>query len=122
MGVAKIPPRVTRAVVEARVKVEFPNADIIDVLAMLDRYGTGPHEREVHRVHMALLKLSHGVTSELDVLVGMAKTDYRDILAYAEYPAQMALGWRKADGSNSEALDRAIEADEQQYRAWRDKS
>ena len=88
---------------------------------MLDLYGTKAHETEVDRVHMALLKLSNGVKSELDALVGMAKTDYRDILAYAEYPAQMSLGLRKADGSNAEAVERAIQSDEQQYRAWLDR-
>jgi hypothetical protein len=61
------------------------------------------------------------VKSELDALVGMAKTDYRDILAYAEYPAQMSLGLRNADESNAAAITRTIEADEKQYRAWLDR-
>jgi hypothetical protein len=119
MRIENDPARPTRAEVEARVRIEFPHGDFAEVLEILDRYGTMPHEKEVDRVHLALLKLSHGVMSELEDLVGMAKTDYRDILACGEYPAQMALGWRKADGSNSEALDRAKKSDLKQYSDWR---
>lgn len=47
---------------------------------------------EPERVAVACLKLSNGDLARLERLVSSAITDYRDILASAEYPRQMRLG------------------------------
>ena len=111
-------PRPTRVAVEARASSEFPDANLAEIMAVLDRYGVQPHETEIRRVHMALLKLSEGRRDVLESGVETAKADYRDVLAYAEYPAEMALPALKADGSNAKAIDLARRADKKQYRDW----
>ena len=87
-------------------------------MAVLDQYGTEPHEAETDRVHMALLKLSNGRKELLVRGVEAAKADYRDVLAYAEYPAAMAIPPLKSDGSNAREIGRARRADAEQYREW----
>jgi len=58
------------------------------VLALLDTYGVEPHEREVHRVHLALLKLGQSSEEKLKGYISIAKRDYRDILLWADRPAE----------------------------------
>jgi len=115
-------PLQTRATVEARARKDFPDADVADIMAVLDRYGVQPHEREVPRVQMAILKLSEGDIDALAREVAAAKADYRDVLAYAEYPAEMALGPFTVDGSVAREIALARQADKKQYREWRDKT
>ncbi len=51
----------------------------------LDRFtGRGGATRE--RVHRAILKLTDGSFEDLKRLVDLALTDYRDVIAPAEYP------------------------------------
>lgn len=111
-------PQLTRLDVEARARMEFPGAELADVLAVLYQYGREPHEGEVHRVHMALLKLSHGRMDLLVSAVKLANRDYRDVLAAAEYPAEMALRPLAADRSNAKEISQARRADREQYREW----
>ena len=113
-------PLQTRATVEARARQDFPDADVAEIMAVLDRYGVRPHEREIPRVQMAILKLAAGDRDALEGEVETAKIDYRDVLAYAEFPAEMALGFA-ADGSNAQVA-RAREADKAQYREWWEKA
>lgn len=47
---------------------------------------------ESDRVAVACLRLSDGDLARLERLIGAAITDYRDVLAWAEYPRQMRLG------------------------------
>jgi len=54
------------------------------VLAALDLYGIASHERERERVQLAILTLAAGDKDALARLVQVAKTDYRDILAWHE--------------------------------------
>jgi hypothetical protein len=82
---------------------------------LLESYGAAPHEREPVRVRVAALKLSKGGLSELERVIGYARRDYRDVLAWAEYPAEMAVPtWRMPahDVAQIRAADRA------QYLAW----
>jgi hypothetical protein len=84
-------------------------------LALLERYGVAPHEREVIRVRVAVLKLSEGRLTELERLIARARRDYRDVLAWAEYPAELVQPtWRLPDSdvARLRAVDRA------QYVAW----
>lgn len=111
-------PLQTRATVESRARKDFPDADPAEILAVLDRYGVRPHETEVHRVQMAILKLAKGDRDALEGEVDAAKVDYRDVLAYAEYPAEMALGPVALDASSAHEIARARHADKAQYREW----
>lgn len=58
-----------------------------EALAWSDRYGTAPHEPEVHRVHIAILEAADGRLSRLPYFVACAKIDYRDVLTGARLPA-----------------------------------
>lgn len=97
---------------------DFAHDDVDGILAVLDRYGVRPHEAEIHRVHMAILKLSDGDRALLESDVETAKRDYRDVLAYAEYPAEWALGASRTDTTRARELAQARRDDEEQYRAW----
>jgi hypothetical protein len=72
-----------------KIKKLWPDADPQEILDLLNEYGTGKYETGAERVQLAILKLSRGDRERLPELVKMAKTDFRDILAYAEYPEEM---------------------------------
>ena len=58
----------------------FGEAGYQEALALVDQYGTEPHEREVNRVKRAILELSDGKKTRLPYFVQCAKIDYRDVL------------------------------------------
>lgn len=68
----------------AAVQAAFPRGDAPSILVALDGYGSAPHESEVARVRLAIVALSEGNEEKLRHLVQVAKTDYRDILAWAQ--------------------------------------
>src|SRR2546423_38595 len=70
--------------VEAAAKMLFPLSDTSTILSIVDLYGTEPHERERERVQLAIIALSQGNEEKLRELVKTAKTDYRDVLSWAE--------------------------------------
>jgi hypothetical protein len=74
----------TRGDVIAAVHARFPGRDAATVLAVLDTYGTEPSERERERVQLAIIALCEGSEEKLGYLVRTAKTDYRDILCWAQ--------------------------------------
>jgi hypothetical protein len=88
-----------------------------EVLQILDRFGVDPHETEQARVQLAILKLSGGDKGELSRQVAAAKSDFRDLLAYAEYPEQMASGGL-AFPANLKRLRQIEEQDREQYLNW----
>jgi hypothetical protein len=63
----------------------FPDEDSGEIIGMLESYGSGNYENEVHRVRLGVLKLSQGRKDKLVQMIKLAKTDYRDILFAAEY-------------------------------------
>lgn len=50
----------------------------------LYRYGMEPHEKEVDRVRLAAVRLSHGNLDRLERFIDATKKDYRDVLMWAE--------------------------------------
>ncbi|TFH35211.1 MAG: hypothetical protein E4G99_07810 [Anaerolineales bacterium] len=74
-------------------------------------------DKEPPRVHLAILKLSEGDPLKLLQYIEAARIDYRDVLAWAEYPAQMSSG---ATYYNTavEVYEAILEADRQQYQSW----
>jgi hypothetical protein len=81
------------------------------VMAILQSYGADMWQHESLRVRMACLKLAGGKMADLSKYVGDARADYRDVLAWAEYPAYM-----RARGP--EEQEQAIDADWQQLQNW----
>jgi hypothetical protein len=87
--------------------------------AILDGYGSDGSDREPERVHLAILKLAGPDLEAIKRNVGYALTDYRDVLAWAEYPnAIKNHSWRLADGSPEKI--RLNAADRRQYQDWLD--
>jgi hypothetical protein len=84
-------------------------------LQVLESYGAATHEREPVRVRIAAIKLSAGKLSELEHVMVHARQDYRDVLAWAEFPDELVQPtWRLP-------ADRVAEiraADRAQYLAW----
>ena len=70
---------------------------------------------EADRVALACLKLSGGDPVKLKAAVDAALLDYRDVLAWAEYPRQMRLG----PNAPADAVQRARREDAEEYRRWR---
>lgn len=84
---------------------------------LLEGYGSAAHEREAERVRLAILKLAGADLDRLRRHVEMAKGDYRDVLAWAEYPAQSrSQSWRLPPKERA----RLVEQDRAQYQAWLD--
>ncbi len=73
----------TRDDVVSRAHALFGATHAAQALALVDEYGTQSHEREVHRVQLAILDLSDGKMSRLPYFVQCAKIDYRDVLTGA---------------------------------------
>ena len=103
--------------VHTKIRRVFPRSDPQEMLALLDRYGVESHEQERDRVHLAILKLSDEEDlTEPTRYVEIAKRDYRDVLAWAEYPGQMRT---PTHAVRSPEQQRAIvRADREQYEAW----
>ena len=104
-----------RALVIAKISRIFPQRQTSEVLEILDRYGLSEHERERERVQLAILKLcDEDGKGDPAAYVETAKKDYRDVLAWAEYPNQMKAS-PNVDGERRAAL---VALDRAQYLAW----
>lgn len=79
-------PTVTCADVEHVVRRDFLPDQVPEVLAILNEYGTERWHHEPCRVRLAALKIAAGRLEELRTQIKIAKCDYRDVLASAEYP------------------------------------
>ncbi|MDQ3063971.1 MAG: hypothetical protein M3R14_14090 [Acidobacteriota bacterium] len=98
----------------------FPNKEQEKIMAILVLYGKESYECETERVQIAVLKLSDGDLEKLRENVDAAKNDYRDILAFAEYPEQMSRDtWKMSD---KEEVKRIQERDRLQYLNWLNKN
>ena len=110
-------PDVTESDVVRVVQRDFPNKQFDDAISILNEYGTEEWHRSVNRVHIAALKLADGDLQALRREIDAAKRDYRDVLAYAEYPEYM----QKVSPSckiAEEERERIIHSDWMQYQNW----
>ncbi len=82
--------------------------------ASLVSYLAEPSGHSPERVALAILKLSEGDLSALLTAIESARQDPRDVLAWAEYPAEMGLD---AAASTQERQD-ARRRDKEQYSRW----
>ena len=101
-----------------KIKKMWPDADPHEILDLLNAYGMESYETGRTRVQLAILKLSEGNRDRLPTLVRMAKADWRDVLAYAEYPEEMRTGpIEMRDMTQSEA-QAVRQRDKEQYQKW----
>ncbi len=78
-----------RAIVKKKIREYWPD-DVDSVTAVLDRYGESSLTEESRaRVQLAVLKLADGSRDALQDYVEMAKQDYRDVIALAEFTREM---------------------------------
>jgi len=72
-------------------------------------------------VRLAILKLSDGQLARLSEMVVAAKRDYRDVLMWAEYPAEGQALWAAASDLSAderEELEKLRTEDRRQYEEW----
>jgi hypothetical protein len=104
----------SRELVRSKIEQVFPEEAEAEVLRLLDLYGVQPHEPERERVQLAILKLSDGDKEQLRLAVSDAKMDFRNVLAWAEYPEQMR-GEASVDSGSLRSIE---QQDRQQYLDW----
>ena len=110
--------RITRGKVLEKVAQYWHDADPQEIMNILDKYGAESYERGRARVQLAILKLSEGGRDRLEDLVRMAKMDYRDVLAYAEYPEEMRIGFLGMSQLPAEEVKAVRQRDREQYLEW----
>jgi hypothetical protein len=108
----------TRELVMKKAKDVFPKEDTAKIMSILDQYGTDSYERERERVQIAILKSSKGEMKDLEEGVKAAKQDYRDVLAWAEYPLEMKT---EAGTLDAQKAKEVREKDRKQYLEWLNK-
>ena len=93
----------------------FQDAQVrAEVLTLLETYGEEDYENEISRVKLAILKLAGSDLNEISKYTLMAKQDYRDVLAWAEYPRQSE-NWSVSD---SQRKNKLIQADREEHQKW----
>lgn len=105
-------PKITAEHVERVLRRDFANS-LESARALLNLYGNETWQPETDRVRLACLKLAAGNIKTLESAVNNACVDYRDVLAWAEYPASVRM-----DGANLAEKKQATEADWKQYQDW----
>ena len=74
-------------ILRQKVVEQFPEEDPGKILAELNEYESTSATGRL-RVRLAILKLSQGNVDKLREYVAVARTDYRDVLFWAETPEQ----------------------------------
>jgi hypothetical protein len=100
------------------VRREFAEERFGVVMTVLNEYGMETWEREKPRVQLAALKLSNGNLKALKRHITLAKQDYRDVLAAAEYPEYSTTGMFHVRELSAQAQRRIIDSDWEQYETW----
>ena len=107
--------------VHDKVRKFWPN-DIDRVLAQLETLRNPElSAQSLARIQLAVLKLSEGSDEQLQQNIAAATRDYRDVIAYAEYPKNMAANHlNHFDLTDEEASElKAIrKSDREQYQTW----
>lgn len=104
-----------KTLLECKLAAMFPDAFTRRrVHRILQNYGNQRHEREPDRVRLAILKLAGADLQSVEKYTGYACADYRDVIAWAEYPRQ-ARQWEMPAG---DAKQKMIEADLAEYEDW----
>jgi len=110
--------RNSRSQVLQKVWKYWPKKDPREIMKILDQYGERSFETGVERVQLGILKLCNGDLDQLEELVQMAKADFRDILAYAEYPEELNEGFVRMGKKSEEEAKEIRQRDIKQYLDW----
>ena len=108
-------PGVTAADVNRIVSRDFPPGTRARVMAALEEYGRESWHNDIDRVRVALLKLAGGDLARLRLHLDVAKTDFRDVLAAAEYPLYSLRPFDEMPDADREQI---IASDWAQYQEW----
>jgi len=111
-------PTVTAEDVARVVRRDFPAERIAEVFTILDEYGTERWHSEAPRVRLAALKLAAGSIEQLRNEIETAKRDYRDVLAWAEYPEYSKDMPHIHEQRSEDERQRIMDADLSQYQDW----
>jgi hypothetical protein len=76
---------------------------------------------EAHRVRAAVLKLASGSLERLRRALATATTDYRDVIAPAEYPEYLRHSYAEIRALAAAEVEAIRARDWRQYREWFDK-
>ncbi len=100
---------------ERKIPEEFPDpAEARRAAEILAAYEPVGHRERPDRIRLAALYLAGGSLERLAAMVDLARVDYRDVLAGAEYRAYVALPL-DASAADKQA---AIEVDGTRYGTW----
>ncbi len=113
-------PRISREKVLKKIAQYWPELDPQLILNILEEYGVESYEREQSRVQLAIIKLSEGDRGQLEEYVSLAKTDYRDVLAYAEYPEEMKTSYKEMRQISAAKTKALRQRDREHYLKWID--
>ena len=109
-------PEVTDDDVQRVALRDFGKEHVSLAISILEEYGRQDPNQPKARVRLAILKLADGHLDRLLDLTQVAITDFRDVLALAEYPRYYREVW---GGNATEEGKRAIvEDDWRQYHEW----
>jgi hypothetical protein len=108
---------VTGADLDRLIRREFLPEQVERVRDILGGYGSGPGQREPDRVRIAVLKLSRGDLERLEHFAAVAASDYRDVLAFAEYPSYFGT----SPSADDDGLQQLVDDDWRQYKEWFEK-
>jgi hypothetical protein len=110
-------PNVTNADVDRIVTRDYAADQRARVWVVLREYGSEEWHPEIDRVRVAALKLAAGNLEHLRLHIDVAKIDYRDVIAAAEYPGYMK---RIPPSEDVPPHERAqvIRDDWEQYEQW----
>ena len=104
-------------ILERKLLQLFPDETLRkEVLELIYSYGNESHHLEPDRVQLAILKASgeNPTIEQIQSNTSLAKSDYRDLLAYTEYPREFEK-WSMPEGPEKDAI-RA--ADRKEYEDW----
>ena len=109
-------PEVSRDDVERIMERDFRVDQVEMVKTILGEY-TEVNPNRSYRVQLAVLKLADGNIEKVRSNIETAKRDFRDVLAYAEYPEYFAT-INPGREYSIEEKNRIIENDWKQYTDW----
>jgi len=104
-------PQVTAVDIERLVQRDFPPHARPEILQILRQHHD---DNLTPRVQAAVLKCASGDTGKLHYYVNLATTDYRDVIALAEYPEYMKSTVQQSD----EVRQDMIRRDWAQFKEW----
>ncbi|XDD45326.1 hypothetical protein AB3N60_11420 [Leptospira sp. WS39.C2] len=85
-----------------------------EVFIELEKCKSDNWKIDKDRILLSIVKCSNGNIDKIKQLVTMANKDYRDVLAWAEYPNKMKQGFTNNKKVNSEIEKK----DKEQFNNW----